>query len=519
MAQLNLQKLLMKKDSPGAALSKLLARMDEPFEITGPEGELLFSSGNGNKLGEKTRLPILYGGTPVGWITARKDSQLNNLVAPLMSALYAHEMEKRALAAEVLDKYREINLLYRISDRLITSPEPQSIAAMALNEACPLLQVTSGVVVLKQPGGNVEVIASCGQPSTLKKGALAPGGIIDRVLRSGNGEMDNGVKSAPFFQGIGDQEVSILCAPLKSERQVSGAMILVNFPARPFSAGDLKLLNIVAMQAGPVIEIVQLHQFELEKARIERDLQNAHKVQADLLPRSMPKLPGWEVAAFWQPARLVGGDFYDFIHFPDGKLGFVIADVSGKGMPAALVMANTRSILRAVAISHGHGGMISPGKILEQANNLLAEDMPKNMFVTCLVAILEPQSGEICFANAGHNLPYQRTAKGVIELRATGLPLGLFSDMDYEVKQMALQPGESLFLYSDGIPEAHNPAGEMFDSPRMRQSLEDQPLPELLSGEELIQNLMRQLIQFTGPSWQQEDDVTMLAIRRCAQKG
>jgi serine phosphatase RsbU (regulator of sigma subunit) len=516
MAQLTLNKLLTKRDGPGPAINRLLSSLDEPLLVIDSGGKLIFNSAVGNELDGEARRPVLYQGAPVGWVVARKASSLKEHIPALLSAAYAQEMEKRSLANEVLDKYRELNLLYRLSDRLITSPQPQAIAAMALSEACPLIDITAGMVVLKQPGREeLETIASCGRKLTLKKGALAPGGIIDRVLRTGNGELANDVNAGEYFRGMENLSISILCAPLKTERRVSGAIIMMNYPARPFSAGDLKLLNIIAMQAGPVIEIVQLQQFELERARLERDLYNAHRVQADLLPRRMPVLEGWEIAALWQPARMVGGDFYDFIHFPDGRLGLVVADVTDKGMPAALVMANTRSILRAVAASHGHKQPALPGQILKQANNLLCEDMPQNMFVTCLLVIFDPKSGEIIFANAGHNLPYRRTSQEVIEMRATGVPLGIFSNMEYENKECALLPGESLLMYSDGLPEAHNPQGEMFDYERLRRCLAEQPQAERLNGEALIRELMAELHEFTGPDWEQEDDVTMLVLTRC----
>ena len=148
-------------------------------------------------------------------------------------------------------------------------------------------------------------------------------------------------------------------------------------------------------------------------------------IQQQFLPRELPSLPQWQIAAYYGPARAVGGDFYDFIEMPGGRIGIAVGDVTDKGVPAALVMARTHSILRAEAIP----APTRPGEILARANELLVPEMPARMFVTCLFAILDPATGRIVLANAGHNLPYVRTDDGVVELRATGMPLGLMPDI------------------------------------------------------------------------------------------
>src|ERR671917_656483 len=199
-----------------------------------------------------------------------------------------------------------------------------------------------------------------------------------------------------------------------------------------------------------------------ERQRIEQELQVARLIQHTLLPKSLPGLAGYEVAAYYQPAREVGGDFYDFLELQDGRLGLVVGDVSGKGVPAALVMAITRTMLRAAY----RLGSPAPGEILEQVNNILYKDIPPNMFVTCLAALLDSRSGRLHYANAGHDLPYLRHADGVSELRATGMPLGLMPAMSYEEKEITLKPGDSVLLYSDGLVEAHDPRREMFGFPR-----------------------------------------------------
>jgi len=226
--------------------------------------------------------------------------------------------------------------------------------------------------------------------------------------------------------------------------------------------------------------------------------------QQQFLPRELPQLPNWQVAAYYGPARAVGGDFYDFIALPDGRIGIVTGDVTDKGVPAALIMARTQSVLRGEAPR-----LISPAAVLQRANEILLPEMPARMFVTCLYMVLEPETGKVVYANAGHNLPYVRTSGGVIELRATGMPLGLLPGMDYPEHEAVLAPGESVLLYSDGLVEAHDRAGDMFGFPRLRELMATE-----LPSTELLDHLLDELHRFVGKGWDQEDDITLVALQR-----
>jgi serine phosphatase RsbU (regulator of sigma subunit)/predicted ester cyclase len=246
-----------------------------------------------------------------------------------------------------------------------------------------------------------------------------------------------------------------------------------------------------------------------ERERIEHELQVARQIQQELLPESMPKLDGWRIAAYYGPAREVGGDFYDFLEFPDGRLGLVVGDATGHGMPAALVMATTRGMLRAVVQS-----LESPGVMLAKVNEALAADIPPSTFVTCFYAILEPQSGLLRYANAGHDLPYLRHGGGEAEeLRARGMPLGLMPGMPYEEKETILAPGDSALFYSDGLVEAHNPKREMFGFPRLRRLVAEHEAKE----GSVVEFLMDKLRTFTGEGWEQEDDITLVMLQRATQ--
>lgn len=302
-----------------------------------------------------------------------------------------------------------------------------------------------------------------------------------------------------------------MVVPLVSQGELIGLLNLgPRMSQQEYSADDRTLLNNLAAQATPAVRVAQLvrqQQAEAqERERIEQELQVARLIQHTLLPKELPALDGWQVAAYYQPAREVGGDFYDFIDLSDGRLGLVVGDVTDKGVPAALVMATTRSVMRAAA-----SRLDSPGSVLQRVNDLLCPDIPANMFVTCLYAILEPSTGRLIYANAGHDLPYRRSGNGATELRATGMPLGLLSGMEYEEREITLEMGDSVVFYSDGLVEAHDAQRGMFGFPRLRSLMATYPQGDAGA---LVDFLLAQLASFTGPHWEQEDDITLVTLQR-----
>ena len=302
-----------------------------------------------------------------------------------------------------------------------------------------------------------------------------------------------------------------LAVPLVSQGELIGVLNLgPRRSEQEYSTDDRKLLDNLAAQAAPALRVGQLvRQQEAEartRQRFEQELEVARLIQQNFLPKQLPELPGWQVAAYYRPAREVGGDFYDVIPLSDNQVGFVIGDVTDKGVPAALVMAATRSVLRASAQR-----LIDPSEVLERVNEHLCPDMPAKMFVTCLYGVLEPATGRFRFANAGHDLPYVKTADGSVELRARGMPLGLMPGMVYEEKETVLAPGDSLLLHSDGVVEAHDSGGEMFGFPRLKAAVATYP-----GGGELIDRVLADVAAHTGPDAEQEDDITMVTLARAA---
>jgi serine phosphatase RsbU (regulator of sigma subunit)/ketosteroid isomerase-like protein len=252
----------------------------------------------------------------------------------------------------------------------------------------------------------------------------------------------------------------------------------------------------------------RLEQERIERERIEQELRVARRIQQASLPKETPTLAGWQISPFYQPAREVGGDFYDFFELEDGRVGVVVGDATGKGIPAALLAEATSNMLRAVAQALDS---TSPGKVLERVNETLLARIPPNMFVTCFYAILEPESGNLTYANAGHDLPYLHRNGEAEELRARGMPLGLMPGRGYEEKKTILEAGKSALFYSDGLVEAHDPKGKMFGFPRLRALVAEHAQERSLGD-----FLMEELYSFVGDGWEQEDDITLLTLKRSA---
>jgi len=328
------------------------------------------------------------------------------------------------------------------------------------------------------------------------------------LSHSGALEVERVQLASEALQDLNSQGTEILL-PLVSQGELLGLLILwPRVRGQRYTLDSLFLLGSLAQQVAQALRVVELVQEQqvqaIERERIEQELRTAREIQQTFLPKEVPDVPGWQLVPYYHPAREVGGDFYDFIPLADGRLGLVIGDVAGKGIPAALVMTATRTMLHTAAQSGD-----APGEILSRVNELLCVDIRQGMFVTCFYAILDPTSGRVQYANAGHEPPYRRQREGVSQLWAVGMPLGMLPGSRYETHEARMTPGESLLFYSDGVVEAHNTSREMFGLPRLLACVSAHP-----GGRELIGLLLIELGRFTGADWEQEDDVTLLALQR-----
>lgn len=297
--------------------------------------------------------------------------------------------------------------------------------------------------------------------------------------------------------------------PLLAEERAIGALVIDSYRPRLLSEHEVRFLRLMANQAAIAIEKTRLHQAELKRQRLEQELAVARQIQLSLLPVSPPAAPGWEFAVYYQPARLVGGDFYDFFELPGepGRLGMVIADVADKGVPAALFMALSRTMIRTTALSGR-----SPAAALTRANQLILKDSQAGVFVSAFYAALEAHSGRLVYANAGHNWPlWLKAATGEFhELATHGIVLGIFENIELEEHQIDLAPGDVLVCYTDGLTEAIDADQQPFGEDRLRAAIATNPQG---SAPEILQAIVQAVDTFTGdlPQW---DDLTLLVFKR-----
>lgn len=284
--------------------------------------------------------------------------------------------------------------------------------------------------------------------------------------------------------------------------------LLVWMPAGEASGEVVARLEEIAFAAAAALRTADLARYraEIERAtaRTVEELQVALAIQRSLLPESLPDLPGWRIEAHYQPAQVVGGDLYDFIPLPNDLLGIVLGDVTDKSVPAALMMAAARTLLRVTAQR-----IVLPGQVLARVNEDLGTQMPPGMFVTCFFAILDPASGRLRYANAGQSAPLVRTPDGVRELRARGWPLGMMPGASYEEAEIVLGKGSTLVCFSDGLVETHAPDGAMYGTERVSTILSS-----AADGADVLQVILEDHQGFAGPDWIREDDLTMLALAR-----
>jgi sigma-B regulation protein RsbU (phosphoserine phosphatase) len=297
--------------------------------------------------------------------------------------------------------------------------------------------------------------------------------------------------------------------PLLVEDRSIGVLVLDQRKPGLLQPEDLRFLQLMANQAAIAIEKARLHEEEVKVQALERELDVGRRIQLSLLPEAPPSVEGWELVAFYQPARVVGGDFYDFLEFSDApdRLGLTIADVTGKGVPAALFMARSSSILRTVALSG-----LGPCEVLTKANELILRDGQTELYVTAFYALLDTATGHLAYATAGHDRPLRvQAATGQIrELNAVGIVMGAFPTIELEQGEIDLAPGDVLVLYTDGVTEAMDRNHNLFGIRRLEATL---AANHGASAQAIVAAVVDAVRAYAGdvpPS----DDLTLVVVRR-----
>lgn len=413
------------------------------------------------------------------------------------------------------DSSRELKAMMNVSHFMTSSSDQDQLLAQIVDqlllavgaEACTLYLVDDerdelfSQVMIEETGKLKEIRLKIGEGVA---GGVAKSGLIVNIEDAYADERF--IKTYDQITGVSCR--SMLVAPMHNPQgKIIGVVQLINKRDGRFSARDERLLMAITAQAAISVENARLYAREMERQLINQELETARRIQKSFLPDLLPNHADWDINSYWNPMREVAGDFYDFYTLPDGRLAVLVADVSGKGIPAALFMALSVTVLR-FAMSLG----LSPSEMMNRANQVMLENQKSKMFTTAFVAYIDLESGKVEFASAGHNPPIiYRHATGQFEyLEVPGVAMGVFKAAQYQRQTAELHPGDILCLYTDGITEAMDEAEEEFGEDRMADVIQAY---SAYTAHEIIDAIMMAAHQFAAEN-KAFDDETLIIVKR-----
>lgn len=428
--------------------------------------------------------------------------QLNEAVAP-------------AVELTVTDKLR---LLLDITKKISRSLDLQEVLNLVMDTLDSLIPYdAAGIFILQcaMPGLDKSPKQTCVFRTEAVRGydiedlrdlRLKIGeGIIGTVAQTGEPVISPDVRTDPRYVNARSETRSEMVAPIISNEEVIGVFDLESDQLNAYTHDDLQVLLLLASQVAIIIEKVMLHEQLIEKKRIEGQLEVARQVQLELLPASDPQIEGFDICAYNFSTEEVSGDYYDWVSIYDDQIGIVIADVSGKGVPAALLMAFLRASLRA-AIHIGYAPHVSMAKV----NYLLWESIERNQFVTAFYGVLDASNKTLAYTNAGHNPPLLMDADGTARfIERGGIPLGMFRDTRYYEYYQSIESGQTLVLYTDGVTEAMNEQEQEYGRPRLAEKVRE---GRHLSASDLITFIQQDVLDWTGGRGA-SDDMTFFIVK------
>jgi len=423
----------------------------------------------------------------------------------------------KAAAAPGLTTIDKLRMLLDITKKISRSLDLQEVLNQVMDTLDSLIPYdAAGIFVLQRAD---KELVSDGEESWFKSEAVRGydidelsdlhlklgEGFIGNVAVSGEPIISPDVRENPVYINARDRTRSEMVAPIISNDEVIGVFDLESDELDAYSQDDLEVLMLLASQVAIIIEKVMLHEQLIEKKRMEAQLEVARQVQLELLPSGDPELTGYDISAYNFPSEEVSGDYYDWVSIYEDQIAIVIADVSGKGVPASLLMAFLRASLRA-ATHIGYATHISMAKV----NYLLWESIERNQFVTAFYGIMDGLNRTLSFSNAGHNPPLLVEASGKHRfIERGGLPLGMFRDTRYHEYYLSFNRGDVLILYTDGATEARNPSGEEFGRERLAEAVKAN---STLNARDLIASLQQEVLTWTDGVGA-ADDVTFFVIK------
>ncbi len=488
--------------SRGLKAAALYARSGESLErqvVWGSEAFPVSITGDDSAGFESLELPkgrLLFAPGKEDWRRPK-----GPIVLALASGLRAAVLKQQLKQQSFVVNYRgvELEALYDVGLAIASMLNLEQLGEEILLRAVSLLDARRGALYLRSAGRLVldHTLGGDARPELPLDDPQ-----VARVLGPGLGSEQDLLPGARYLMAV----------PVGAEPSSRGLLVVADKESRhgvgPFPETDRRTLSLFANQAATALETAYLHRQALEKERLERDLELAAEIQRRLLPTAFPIVEGFELAAWSRPARHVGGDFYDLMRLKQGRIGAVLADVSGKGLPAALMVSTIHSALRLLVDREEVGP-----ELVQHLNRHIAASTAPNKFITLLVAELDPSSSEVRYVNAGHNPGLVIGSDGgVRELGSGGLPLGLFKEASYESGHLVLDPGDLLCVYSDGLTECESPSEEEFGVSRLIDLLRS-------SGNRTLSEVIRTVdtaVTDFAQGLSQGDDQTLVMLRRTA---
>jgi sigma-B regulation protein RsbU (phosphoserine phosphatase) len=405
----------------------------------------------------------------------------------------------------------ELSMLNDLAKTICSAMRLNEILDRVVKNSIKILRVEQGAIFLVSENSTapLKTLIRRGDTDEGKKPYRLGVGLSGWLIKHQKPLMIQDIKTDGRFRtytGETEEIKSVLGVPLISRGKLTGVIILFNkLDNQPFTMDDQRMLSIIASQSAQVIENARLFMQEIELRRLEQDLEMAQEIQMRLLPKESPQIDGFDLAGISYPAREVGGDYFDFIEIDRNHWGVALGDVSGKGIPAALLMSNLQATLRGQALT-----ISSIKDCIAKANYLLYLNTDSEKFVTLFYGVLDCTRKLFHYVNAGHNYPFYLDQEGEFRaLEIGGLAMGIIPDSTYEEGQIQLHPGEIIVIYSDGVTEADNELEEMFGDKRLQEIVRQN---KDSNSRQIIDKIYQGVREFIVPKMQ-EDDITLVVIK------
>jgi serine phosphatase RsbU (regulator of sigma subunit)/anti-sigma regulatory factor (Ser/Thr protein kinase) len=456
--------------------------------------------------------PFNLGKEPLGYLLAfnvpQEDISLLGWLAETIGARLGDEIALAGMTDELIGAWDQLELIYRVTRNLSLSADLTTVLRSIVQEIRKVVDTEDGFILLKR-SKDLECVTSLGRPANL----IYDDRLLAYLVSSQQVLLCNDrADCQKIWPALPSHLENILATPLPIVDEETKAILgLINKAGGDFSAGDVKLLAVLAQQVGTIIKNFLVHERLIYEERLSRELEIAAEIQESLLPTTLPQVGGLSIAVSSEPASEVGGDFYDFITIDDRNLTLIMGDVAGKGIPAAMLTSVTRTMLRVEAM-RGE----APQKIIERANRILHQDLGRaDSFVTVFAASIDTVEGKLNYASAGHTpaLLWRAESRTTEQLRSTSPPIGIVGYEERAARTLQLKPGDTLVLYTDGITEAQSPRGDFFGLNRLIYILESR-FSE--SPENLQQYVQREVANFRSTA-SGRDDATLLIVKMLPQ--